>query len=115
MKIDYCLIGKRLKEQRNEEKLTQEQVAERAEITTVYLSKIENGKVAPTLDTLATICAVIDADIGYVLSGCQYYRHEYGNDVILELFRACSPEVKPIAINLLKELSKINHIDKNWY
>lgn len=52
MAIDYTMIGKRLKESRMAAKLTQEKVAEAADITTVYLSKIENGKVTPTLDTL---------------------------------------------------------------
>ena len=45
MAIDYTMIGKRLKESRMAAKLTQEKVAEAADITTVYLSKIENGKV----------------------------------------------------------------------
>ena len=55
MAIDYTMIGKRLKESRMAAKLTQEKVAEAADITTVYLSKIENGKVTPTLDTQKTL------------------------------------------------------------
>ena len=72
MAIDYTMIGKRLKESRMAAKLTQEKVAEAADITTVYLSKIENGKVTPTLDTLGAVCAAVNADLGYVVSGCQY-------------------------------------------
>ena len=72
MAIDYAMIGKRLKESRRTAKLTQEKVAEAADITTVYLSKIENGKVTPTLDTLDAVCAAVDADLGYVVSGCRY-------------------------------------------
>lgn len=67
MAIDYTMIGKRLKESRMAAKLTQEKVAEAADITTVYLSKIENGKVTPTLDTLGAVCAAVNADLGYVL------------------------------------------------
>ena len=107
MTIDYVLIGKRLKEGRMAAKLTQERVAEAASITTVYLSKIENGRVTPTLDTLGAICSVVNADLGFVVSGCQYSQKAYGNDTIVELFQACSPAVKPIAINILKELSKL--------
>ena len=62
MAIDYAMIGKRLKESRRTAKLTQEKVAEAADITTVYLSKIENGKVTPTLDTLDAVCAAVDAE-----------------------------------------------------
>ena len=107
MAIDYLMIGKRLKEYRIAAQLTQEKVAEEADITTVYLSRIENGKVTPTLDTLSTICTVINADIGMVISGCQSDNKEYGNDMVLELFRACSPEIKPVALKILKELSGI--------
>ena len=107
MAVDYSLIGKRLKENRMAAHLTQEKVAELSNITSVYLSRIENGKVTPTLDTLDTICCVIGADLGMVISGCQYDREQYGNDIVLELFRSCSPQVKPVAIKLLKELSTL--------
>ena len=101
MAIDYRLIGKRIKESRVAAGLTQEKVAETADITTVYLSKIENGKVTPTLDTLGEICEAISADIGFIVSGCQYGQKAYGNDVVLALFQACLPEVKPIALKIL--------------
>lgn len=107
MGIDYNMIGKRLKEHRIKTKLTQEKVAEYANITTVYLSKIENGKVTPTLDTLGAICTVISADLGYIISGCQYGQKIYGNDTVVELFQACSPDVKPVALKILKELSTL--------
>ena len=42
--IDYKLIGSRIKNKRLEQKLTQEQVSQAANITSYYLSKIENGK-----------------------------------------------------------------------
>lgn len=107
MAIDYEMIGRKIKEFRVVAQLTQEKVAERSNITTVYLSRIENGKVTPTLDTLATVCTIIGADLGVVISGCQSNNKEYGNDMVLELFRACSPEIKPVALKILKELSEI--------
>lgn len=107
MSIDYSVIGTRLKGHRLEAQLTQEKVAEEAGITTVYLSRIENGKVAPTLDTFAAICDAVHADLGVFFSDCQYNQKKYANDTVLELFRECSPEVKPIALRILKELSEI--------
>jgi len=107
MAIDYYLIGKRLKECRMAAHLTQENVAEASDITTVYLSRIENGKVTPTLDTLDAICSVLNIDLGTILSGCQYDQQNYGNEIVLEMFRACSAEVKPIALKILKELSTL--------
>lgn len=107
MAIDYTMIGKRLKESRMAAKLTQEKVAEAADITTVYLSKIENGKVTPTLDTLGAVCAAVNADLGYVLSGCQYSQKTYGSETVLQLFQSCTPEVKPIDLAVLKDLAAL--------
>jgi len=107
MNIDYYMIGRRLKESRIAAKLTQEKVAELSNITTVYLSKIENGKVTPTLDTLGAICAVTNSDLGTIISGCQCNLKAYGNDTVMELFQACAPDVKPVALKILKELSTL--------
>lgn len=52
MPLDYAAIGGRLQARRKELGITQEDAAERAGITVVYLSKIENGRVHPTLDLL---------------------------------------------------------------
>lgn len=105
--VDYKLIGSRLKSEREAQLLTQETVAERADITTVYLSKIENGKVHPTLDTLSAICTVIDCDLGAVLLNSASESKDYQSEKVVQLFHACAPEVKPIALELLKGLSKL--------
>lgn len=105
--VDYKLIGSRLKSEREAQQLTQETVAERAGITTVYLSKIENGKVQPTLNTLSAICTVVDCDLGAVLLNSASESKDYQSEKVVQLFQACSPEVKPIALELLKGLSKL--------
>lgn len=105
--VDYKLIGARIKKMRINSKMTQEYVSEKAGITTVYLSKIENGKVKPTIDTLANICDIINCDIGSVLLNSVSESDQYQNETIVRLFRACSADVKPIAINLIEQLSKL--------
>lgn len=87
--------------------LTQEQTAEAANITAIYLSKIENGRVMPTLKTLCELCSVLGLDIGAVLSGCQPQQSNYENDMVTSLFNACSPQIKPVALKILKALSEI--------
>lgn len=105
--VDYKLIGSRLKFEREAKQLTQETVAEQADITTVYLSKIENGKVHPTLNTLSAICTVVGCDLGAVLLNSTSESKDYQSEMVVQLFHACSPEVKPIALELLKGLSKL--------
>lgn len=107
MMVDYKLIGSRIKEYREQIPLTQEQVSEQCDITSVYLSKIENGKVHPTLDTLSKICSCLHCDLGEILLHSVSESGQYQNEKIVKIFNACSPTVKPIAINLLEELSKL--------
>ena len=105
--IDYSIIGKRIQTRRQELGITQEKLAERAGISTVYLSKIENGRVYPTLETLSILCTELDTELAAILSNTEVARKDYANDRVLELFNACSIRVKPIALSLLEELSKL--------
>lgn len=105
--VDYKLIGLRLKERREAAGLTQEAAAEAAEITPIYLSKIENGHARPTLDTLAALCGAVGCELGGLLLDTEPASLQYQNERVVKLFRDCAPEVKPIALNLLEQLAKI--------
>ena len=105
--IDYSIIGKRIQTRRQEQGITQEKLAEKAGISVVYLSKIENGRVYPTLETLSNICTELDIELAEILTNTEIARRDYANDRVLELFNACSMRVKPIALALLEDLSKL--------
>ncbi|MBO4264748.1 MAG: helix-turn-helix transcriptional regulator [Clostridia bacterium] len=105
--IDYKLIGSRIKKARDQKGLTQEKLAEAANITVVYLSKIENGKVRPTLETLSCICDFIGCDIGALLGNAVTESKNYRIGEIGELFATLKPDVKPVAIEMMKSLKKL--------
>lgn len=105
--IDYTIIGKRIQTRRQEQNITQEKLAERVGISVVYLSKIENGRVYPTLETLSNICTELDTELSAILSNTEIARKDYANERVLELFNSCSIRVKPIVLSLLEELSKL--------
>jgi len=105
--IDYSLIGSRIRERRLKMGITQEILAEKVGISIVYLSKIENGRVYPTLEMISNICTELDLDIAQVISGTEVSRKEYANDRVVELFNSCSLRVKPIALSILESLSKL--------
>ena len=105
--IDYKEIGNRIKKYRQKADLTQEKVSERVGITVVYLSKIENGHVRPTIDLLESICEVISCDLGSIFQDASPSSCRYQNEIVLDLFNNCSPTIKPIALNLLEQLSKL--------
>lgn len=105
--VDYRLIGSRLKKFREIKNYTQETVAEKAEITVVYLSKIENGKARPTLDTLSNLCTILDCDLGEILLHSSLESNYYQTSQIVRLFNECTPQIKPIVLNLVEQLSKL--------
>ena len=52
-------IGQRIKEKRTLLMLTQEELANRCELTKGYISQLENDKVSPSIETLETILDVL--------------------------------------------------------
>ena len=107
MAIDYGMIGQRLQARRMDRKLTQEVLAEKAGITVVYLSKIENGKVHPTMELLDALCGILELELSALLSGVQTALPGYGNEQLHQLFASLTPQAKQVALNIMKELGKL--------
>ncbi len=107
MAIDYQMIGRRLQDSRKAQNLTQEVLAERVGITVVYLSKVENGRVRPTLELLDSMCDALGITLSSLLTGVQTQEDSYANERVVSLLRSCSPEVKGAALDILERLSQI--------
>jgi len=56
MALDYNIIGERLKEARVNKKYTQENLAEKLDVSVAFLSKIERGKSHINLKRLSQLC-----------------------------------------------------------
>ena len=56
----YILVGKRVRQLRLQKKLTQEQLAERADISTSFLGHIERGSRKLSLDSFCRIARALD-------------------------------------------------------
>lgn len=62
-KLDYSLIAKRIKESRKLAGLTQEQLAEKIDISTNAVAKLENNLMTASLQTLVNIANVLSMDM----------------------------------------------------
>ncbi len=60
-------IGKRLRESREQKKLTQVDVAKKAGITPSYYARIERGEEQPSLSTIKTLVIILDVKAGDIL------------------------------------------------
>ncbi len=65
--IDIHNIGKRMKKSRNNANLTQEQLAEKVNISTNYLSSIERGDKIPRLETFVKIANALNVSADELL------------------------------------------------
>lgn len=73
MEINYALIGKRIRETRKQRGLSAEELAEIADLSTVYISYIENAKRKPSLESLIKISNALEItidELNYSMETC---------------------------------------------
>lgn len=100
--IDYSLIGKRIKNNRSRKKITQEQLANDLSLSTFYISKIENGKCTPTLETLALIANYLEMDLSYLITGTSKLEDSYYINQLSQIVSRASKKQLDLIIRLAK-------------
>ena len=114
MDVNYVLIGKRVRELRLQQQLSQEKLAEMIEMSVPYVSYIETGKKRPSLDALIRIANALGVTMDELLSGNQLHNPtEYQTDIDL-LMDGCSANEKRLIFELISALTSAIR-DNNWY
>lgn len=67
--MEYKLIGERIKEARQEKKLTQEQFAETLGVSVSFISQVESGSKKFNLERMSEVCKILEKPIGYFIEG----------------------------------------------
>ena len=107
MPINYPLIGIRIKETRNQQGISAEELAELADLSSVYISYIENAKRKPSLESLVKICNALGITLDELLYGNLLYNPtEYQTDIDL-LMADCSKNEKRFIFLILSEVKDI--------
>ncbi len=65
--IDYIALGKRIKNKRTEQELTQEQLGELCELSAAHIGHIERGTRILSVDVLFRIAQVLNVSVDYLL------------------------------------------------
>lgn len=104
MSFDYSLIGKRIKQAREGQGITQEVLAEKLDVSNAYISKIERGKTPINLDRLSQLCVILDETPEYILSGANSHSEDYLRNEIIVLLEKCSPEKINLIMNIIKSI-----------
>ena len=100
------LIGKRIQELRKTQRLSQEQVAEKADISPNYLSRIECGKENPTLDMLIKLADTLKVEMWEVFD----FGHEVGikelREAMGKLLKEADEEKLRLAVKILRAVAR---------
>ena len=104
MEIDYTLLGKRLRSHRKRQNLSQEALAERAGISCVYLSHIENSRSIPSLETLVRLCRALSITPDSLLLGADVSGEAYLKEEINGQFSLLSPSERRLVNGFIQLL-----------
>lgn len=100
-------IGQRLRKKRTELKLTREEFAELADVSSGFYGQIEVGTTQMSIDTLIKISASTHLPMEYILFGTEYTPSD--SKPIIELLNCCDERKLKLAERLLKlYLMKVN-------
>lgn len=67
--VDLAEIGKRIQSRRKQQGLTQEQLADRMNVSIQMISNLERGNKAIRIDNLINLSQILDVSTDYILTG----------------------------------------------
>ena len=102
------ILGPRLKQARTEKKYTQEDVAEKVDISADLLRNIENGRNIGSIPTLLNICNFLEVTPDFLFEPLLTTKKDTLDTMLTQYISDISPENKEI----LKKI--IIHMDKNY-
>lgn len=106
MALDYNIIGERIKSARNKSKLTQENLAEKLDVSVAYLSRVECGDTKINLKRLNQICEIFGITEGEILNGVSTNSKNYLSENFAKLLEKCSPEKAKLIYNIAKMIAE---------
>ena len=107
MHIDHAKIGMRIRFLRMQKGVSQEDLAELAEVSRVYISNIERGEKGASLDAVISIAAALNVSVGDILEGIQTTDGDDNENLPFNLLFDCSKEEIDILISFLQAQKQI--------
>lgn len=99
--MNKVCIGDRIKEARKSKGLTQEQLAERANMSVTFIGEIERNKKRPGLNTFAKLIMALDTSADYILRDTLPSGQIYVDDETIKRLDKLSPKHRKIINDLI--------------
>ncbi|OGL47592.1 MAG: hypothetical protein A2W05_10940 [Candidatus Schekmanbacteria bacterium RBG_16_38_10] len=100
------LIGKRLKELRRSKQLSQEQLAEKADINSKYLSRMERGTENPTLDMLIKLSNALEVEMWEIFDFGHVAGRKDLKDSLQRFIKTTDEATLRLALKLIRAVSR---------
>ena len=104
--LDYHQIGGRVREIRIKNGMTQEQLAEAANLSVPYISHIERGFKRPSLETLVRVAMALHVTADCLLSGLQPEDRSAFLVDVQELLDDCSLRERRVLLEVASALKR---------
>ena len=99
------VLGERLKKARKDRGLTQEQLAERAGLSTRHIAKIEKGDVNPSFEVLSTLVKTLGVSFDAIFDPASK-QAEAEIQEIAGLYRACPKQGQRLILATIRAMVK---------
>ena len=111
--IDYCKLGGRIAELRRDRHMTQEQLAEKLDISVEHCSEVERGLSSLSLDKLDYLANLFDCSLDYIIHGnpdldCSLFFPKS----MIEIMTSKNEEEKEVLTDYLQLYGKLRNMNK---
>jgi len=100
------LIGRRIQELRKAKRLSQEKVAEKADISPTYLSRIECGRENPTLDMFIKLAGALEVEMWEMFDFGHIVSRKELKEAIQRIARSADEPTLRIALKVIRALTR---------
>lgn len=108
MSPDYSVIGRRIRNLRLKNNMTQEKLADEIDISVAFISRVERGTVHINLKRLIQISEILKVSPGYLLVGSNTKSKDYLKEDFCELLEKCTPEQQKLIYQISELVCKTN-------
>ena len=104
--IDYIALGKRIRAERRKQDLTQEQLAELADISDSFMGHIERGGRVLSVETLAKLANALNLSVEYIVCGEYNYQPDMLPSEISDALSRMSDRQRKVFLSIMKTLAE---------
>lgn len=90
--MNKLTFGDRIRESRKKLGLTQDQLAERLDVTLTYISEIERGLKMPSMGLFVRLVEILDVSADYLLRDTVSTRNLYGDKILGRKLERLTPK-----------------------